>query len=357
MNESEINDKRKASEFKGVSFSKFQKTKVKKELVSCLQAGKIESACYWSAELVCAGHFSDLWETIILYVTRCIHLGNPKIPIYIAMRFDNFKNILCNGYIDNELLLRNNSKIRQIFAEMMGVLCFSRKKHSFEPVKIKKSEEFNMAFMAPRLKAPTIQFASHVFKPGDPKELYIAVNEFAYHLSQSSKNVVSSCYWLEWILEFETLCKRKKEVCLCERRSFAPVQDKYQMDPVWIIWDILFHESTKKKNPLLSKIMNSLLTIFSIKYTSGVKKRRRFVIYFAIALLTESWDSSVEMITNSTQVSTVMKKINLVYKDVKKNEESPNTGYLTMDSGRTNLDKTIERLEKMSSLAGAIPRS
>ena len=88
-----------------------------------------------------------------------------------------------------------------------------------------------------------------------------------------------------------------------------------------------------------------------------MKKRRRFVIYFAIALLTEPWDGSTEMINNGSQINQIVKKINTVYKDVKKNEESPNTEYLFAGTARSNLDKTIERLEKMSALTGAVPRS
>ena len=211
MNDTDINDKRNPSDFKGITFSKFQKTKVKQELINCLSSAKIESACYWTAELICAGHFSDLWEIIIIYVSRHIHLGNPKLPIYIAMRIDNFKTILSNGFIDNELRLRNNQKIRQLFAEVIVVLCLSMKKHSFEPVRIKKEEEFNMTHMASRLKAPSVEFANKIFQKDDPKELYIAINEFAYHISPESKNVMSACYWLEWLLEFDNLSKKKRE--------------------------------------------------------------------------------------------------------------------------------------------------
>ena len=351
MNDIEINDIRSSAEFSGVSFSKFQKSKVKLELLNSLVTSKVEPACFWSAELICAGHYADVWEIIILFICRYIHLGNPKLPIYISLRFGVFKEVMNNGYIGNELRLRNNPKIRKLFAEIMCVLCHSRKKHNFEPVKIKKEDEFNMTHMASRLKAPSINYANEIFRKDDPKEMYIAINEFAYHISEESHNVVSACYWLEWVLEFDAICKGKKELCVCENRQFAAVQDKFKNDNIWIIWEVILKQCTKKNDPLMTKIINALLEIFCIKYSSGVKKRRRFVIYFAIALLTEPVDFKIEMINNKTEIDVIINKIGLVYKDVKKNELAPATDYLfnNVDGGdkKSNLDKTIERLEKM----------
>jgi len=350
MDDTDINDKRSSAEFKCVTFSKFQKTKVKAELIQCLITSKVEPACYWTAELICAGHYGDLWEIITLFLGRYIHLGNPKLPIYIAMRFKSFKDILTSGYVGNELSMRNNLKIRQIFAEIISILCHSRKKHSLDSVKIKKADEFNIAHMASRLKAPAIGYVKDIFKEDDPKELYIAMNEFAYHLSKESKNSVSACYWLEWMLEYETLCKHKKELCLGETRQFAPIQDKFKNDIIWIVWDIILHECSGKQQPLLSKIINALLEIFSIKYSSGVKKRRKFLIYFAISILTEPLDLAIDIIGNKKELDTIIKKISVVYKDVKKNEEGLNVDYLYAGMERSNLDKTIERLEKMNSI-------
>jgi hypothetical protein len=350
MNETDINDKRSSAEFKGVTFSKFQKSKVKTELVRCLVSSKVEPACYWAAELICAGHYGDLWEIIILYISRYIHLGNPKLPIYISMRFKNFKDIIETGYRGNELAMRNNLKIRQLFAEIISLLCHSRKKHSLEAIKIQKADEFNMTHMASKLKAPTIKYVNDIFKPDDPKELFIAMNEFAYHLSKESKNSVTACYWLEWLLEYETLCKQKKELCLAETRQFAPIQDKFKNDIIWLVWDIILHECAEKKNQLLTKIVNSLLEMFSIKYTNGVKKRRKFIIYFAVCMLTEPVDLTIEIITNKKELDAIIKKIGVVYKDVKKNEDSLKIDYLYAGVERTNLDKTIERLEKMNSI-------
>ena len=352
MTDSEINDKRNPADFKSITFSKFEKSKVKKELISCLTSGKIEAACYWSAEFICAGEFADLWECIILYMTRYIHLGSPKLPIYIAKRFEDFKTVVSNGYADNEIRMRNNPKIRKIFAEVVAILCNSRKKHTFEPVKLPKTGEFDMTQMATKLKAPNIGYVEGIFRHGDPKELFIAVNELAYHITTESRNVVTACYWVEWLLEFEALCKRQKEKCECERRGFAPVQDKYQMDPIWLVWEVLLNETARRRNNLTSKVVESLMKIFCIKYTHGVKKRRRFVIYFAVALMTEPVNYSVEIVNNKDAIENIVKKIDLVYRDVKKNEIVPETSYLFNGLTKSSMDKTIERLEKMNSVSG-----
>jgi hypothetical protein len=145
------------------------------------------------------------------------------------------------------------------------------------------------------------------------------------------------------------LCKQKKELCLGETRQFAPIQDKFKNDIIWIVWDIILQTCNTKKNQLITKIVSALLEIFSIKYSVGVKKRRKFIIYFAISMLTDPVDLTIEIITNKKELDAIIQKIGVVYKDVKKNEESLNTDYLYNGiAERSNLDKTIERLEKMN---------
>ncbi len=354
MVEIEINDIRKNEDFKGITFSKYKKSKVKKELLVCISGNKIEASCYWSAELICSGHLTDLWETIIEYTSKHIHLGNPKLPTYLAMRFENFKDIVNNGYGDDELRLRNNSSLRKLFAEIICVLCYSRTKHCFEKIKIKKENEFNMVHMASRLEASSLEYGKKSFRETDPRELYVAVNELAYNISSSIKNTVKACYWIEWIIEYESICKKNKETCIAERREFANVPDKFQKDIIWIAWDTILCESDNRDNQLINKILHALLRLYSIRYSAGAKKRRRHTLYFAVALLTEETNFSIDIINNKSNISEIVKRIDVVYKDVKKNEIAPNTDYLMTGvvTAKSNLDRTVERLEKMDAILG-----
>ena len=350
MNDVEINDIRQSSDFKGKTFSEFKKSDVKKELLHSLIKSKIEQSCYWSVELICAGHYVDLWELLLLFYTKHIHLGNPKISLYLDMRINNFKDIVSNGFTNNELRMRNFGKTRKLFCEVICVLCEAKRKHCFADIKIKK-EDFDLTQMVDRFKAPNVNFAQEMFKKDDPKELFISLNELAYNLNEDTKNAINACYWIEWIIEFESACKSNKTKIKCERRTFpkAEIDTKMQMDPIWLVWDILLRESAKK-NKFIQNVMNSLLSLFSLKYANSCAKRRKYVLYFAVELLTEVVSTQDEIIKNKDKIQQIVEKIDEIYKQVKQNEVSPNTDYLFNNLGKSNLDKTIEKLEKMNSL-------
>jgi len=337
----EINDIRDKKDFKGISFSKFKKTDVQKQFINSVLDSSIEPACYWGAELICAGHFKDLWDSIILIFAKHIHGANPKLAVYLDRRLMGFIDILNNGYLSNELRMRNNEKIRKLFAEIISILTFSKKNHPFEEIKIKKTELTEL-----KLKAPDLTFAT-CFKK-DPKQLFLPLNEFSYALK--TKNVYDACYWITWFIEYDCHCR--KTPLIIERRTFLK---NLNQNIAWMLWDTILEESKNADN-IVTTIIKSLLNIFAKKYSISENKKKMFIFYFAVSLLSgPNQYSSIS--DNMEEVNTIMENIHSIYKQIKVNEISPNTDYLFTDVKNTNLEKTIEKLEKMESLTNTfIPR-
>ena len=355
----EINDVRAESEFRGVTFSKYKLSDVTKALLKAMANSRVEPACHWSAELVCAGKFIELWETILVFMGKYVHLANPRLPTYIQLRYDAFKTVLSNGYNGNELRMRNVPKIRALFAEIVSVLCYSNKLHQYESIKVSKTEEYDMAAMSEKLKAPHIKYVDDVFVKGDPPELFIALNEFAFHLSnEPGSSSHFACYWLEWIMEFYNICRAKKLQCRCERRACVPVDDKLQMDPIWIVWQIVTNvaksasASDSSTRALGAKIIDCLFKLYCIRFTLSVKKKRRYLLYFAVSLLTQPYASQQDIILADyrDKISNVVQKIDAVYREIKKNEVSPKTDYLFQNTTKSDLDRTIAKLDILNTL-------
>jgi hypothetical protein len=339
-----INDARTSSDFVGTTFSKYQKSQVRNALLKAIRESSMEAALNWSAELICAGHLLDLWDIVFLVMSKHIHLANPKLPVYVATRYATFKKLLLeSGGL--ELELRNHRVVRQLFAEMMGVLCFSPKKPSMEVVKIKHAEEFNVTGMAHKLQAPHVNFARPIFKPDDPTELYVAINEFVYHLSPAQHSMLNACYWLEWILAYEGMCRKKKDPCLIDPRKAVTVTDKYQTDVIWLIWDAIKHvteevAASSGHQSWLPKVIEALYELFLVRYSPAVKTRRRYLLYFTMSLLTEPCDPLVSLIHNKAQIEFMVKKVDLIYKALKKHEVSPD------DLALERPEKPLTALEK-----------
>ncbi len=177
-------------------------------------------------------------------------------------------------------------------------------------------------------------------------------------MSKDNYNGAMACYWVEWLLEYETLIKKQKKKVICGRRSYVPVNSTDQMDIVWMIWDILLYEAKNKSTGHI-KIIRALLDIFCIRWSAGIKKRRRWLIYFAISLITEKFNADIPLFSNKEQIAYIKDKINVVYRQIKKNEIKPATDYLFNNSftnNAKNLENTIAKLDKMSQL-GYIPRN
>ena len=97
--------------------------------------------------------------------------------------------------------------------------------------------------------------------------------------------------------------------------------------------------------------MTRVLNLFCIHFSPGCKKKRRYIIYYAIALLTEHVDLQTPLHNSTGVIEKIKKKINLIYRQIKRNEVAPATDYLFNNVHTdNNLKKTIHKLEKMGEM-------
>jgi hypothetical protein len=257
--------------------------------------------------------------------------------------------------------MRNNEKIRKLFCEIICVLCYSNKKNVISDVKLDKNNSFDLTCMSEKFKAPNVTYIEEILKEDDPKELIIPINELIFNLI--SKNIINVYYWYEWIIEYENICNKKKKKCVCENRSYAPSGNTH--DIIWIIWDILFYYSdpdildkkyniidnnnnNNNNNTLKHKIIKNLFELFIIRYNNTMKKKRKYIIYYAFAVLIENINFTINIVTKHEETQAIVLKINTIYKEIKKNEESPKTDYLFNNLNKSNLEKTMEKIELLS---------
>lgn len=347
----EIDDIRKPKEFQGVTFSNFKKSDAKKIWIESILESKIEESCYWCLEFLCAGHYLDIWEIFFLVFSRYIHIRNPKCSIYMYMRYESFRNIITSNYIDRELEMRNNNEIRKLYLEINCVLTLSNRSTVYSSIKVDK-QDMNILEIHDKLKSTSLHYSKDVLRKADAKELIICVNEFCYHISESSLQSYDAIYWLEWLFEYTSQCKRKKTKCTIEKREQITVHSSYQTDPIWLLWISIQKECKKRCSLLHQKIIDNVLELFCIRYSDGVKRKRKYLIYFAIMMITEYASISLEkkkIIEDPSLLKIIMEKQDTIMKQIKKNEKPPKMNYLFKNIKETSKSKSMKKLQLLES--------
>ena len=109
-------------------------------------------------------------------------------------------------------------------------------------------------------------------------------------------------------------------------------------------------QSENQNYTIINKIINSLYSLFTIKYKPTFKSKRKYIIYYSFSILIDKIDYNVNIINNDSKIEKIIEKINTIYREIKKNEESPNTDYLYKDIAKSNIEKTFEKLEIMKNI-------
>jgi len=316
-----ITDLRESTEFVGSTFSKYKLADVKKQLLNDITNHNIEQACYWVAELICSNHYIELWEIILLFYSKYIHIGNPRLAIYLHRKLQEFKQYMNTEH--HVTCLRNIKAIRELFCKIILVLIYSKQQHVLIPTNIPNSD-FEISNITNRFIAPSKSYATEIMHDSDPSDVFIGINELVYNLLYNSYNEMQACYWVEWLIQLDASYKKNKNPIKMGKRTniFDDIPVKYSENVIWIIWDIMLIQSNKNNNRLVHEIINGLFKLFLVKYTIACNKRRRFLIYNAISMLSPNINVDIHIIEphNETIMNTITQNIDKIYIQIKKGE-------------------------------------
>jgi len=319
-----IYDDRPIDSFKKKTFSNFKKTDVINAVLKSIESKKVESACFWTAECILSGYSLILWEKLIIFSTKIIHINNPKLPTYLFRKnqiFMNQINRLNSKTKDKYLLLRNSQMIRNLFFDVVSTLATSSKTKRYDKYpKINDQEDFNFDNIQKRLIAPMNILPGHIIHFNDPDELRIIINEIFTLLKNKQFGYDKCCYWILWLLRYEAIHKKKKTPWNIDEREVEDIPKKYRANIVWVLWEIIFEELKLKTNKQLKEQVNALYKLYQCNYTTGKRNTRISIVFNAIGYLTNTISFKLPLRSDYKLFIQVQSNVNKMFGSKKTNE-------------------------------------
>ncbi len=319
-----IIDTRTVDSFKHKTFSGYKKNDVMSMVFKSIEGKKIETACNWATECILSGYAVTLWEKILHFASKIIHINNPKLPTYLLkknMILYNQLNRLDTRDKNNVLLLRNSQMIRNLFFDVVCTLSTSLKTKRYDKYpKINEKEDFNFTNIKKRLFSQMNILPNHIIHFNDPDELRIIMNEVFTLCKNKQFGYDRCCYWILWLVKWEQIHKKKKQIWNVSPRNVPDVPEKYRSNFIWVIWEIIYEELKERKDKNVIHEINSLYGLFKYNYTSGKRNGRLPLVFHAIGYLTHDLNFQLPIRNDYQIFIQVQSNLNKMFEAKKINE-------------------------------------
>ena len=176
-------------------------------------------------------------------------------------------------------------------------------------------DDFNMALIYIKYKAPSQEYITPFYKENDPKHMISFFNEFIYNIE--SKNCFRAYYWLEYILGYEKILHKYKEKSFAHIRDFIIVSSTYARDIIWIFWEILLTYA-EQKGAIYFKLATSSFYLFSSRYSTISKQSKKYFIYLVISFLTNDIDINIPIMDTDFDMDVIHQHTTDIYNELKK---------------------------------------
>jgi hypothetical protein len=298
-----IQDPRLLSAFSKTTFCGFKKKEVITDLIKELLNCNVEHSCFWCAELICSGALKECWDTLFYIYGKHISIKNPKMAIYFFSKIKLFKQII--NEVDDILNLRNDNNIRELFTEIVSIICFSIKNNGYEPLFPQHHQITN---------PPYEHYNNfHLHKLKDPPDVIFGLNELYCILTTSEKSskidpLTLSTFWIELLID-------KGKHLLCESRDSGVGNGDHV---TWAIWDIIKMACIFKNNSI--KSICALESIYKLKFKNPNKiyKERKYLIFTACDYVINNVDWTIPLVHPQfdNQIKKYIETSNLHYKKI-----------------------------------------
>ena len=284
-----IIDPRTPNCFKDKTFSEFKKRDVINALLKSIESGKVENACFWITECLVSGYLFEIFEKLIIFGSKVVHINNPHLPSFLLNRYTTFlKSIdhLNKKDKKNFIHLRNTQSIRNCLFDIVTTLTTSSKNKRYDKYpKLKEDTDFSLSAIKKKMNATMQILPSHIIKFTDPEELRVIMNEFYFNLKNVNGGYDNCIYWILWLINWEKINKKKKLAFEIEERSIKGIKQNLCRDLIWLVWSVIFDEANLRDNNIKKEIQN-LFLLYKDNFTSGKRNSRLPLVYHAVGLLT-----------------------------------------------------------------------
>ena len=180
-----IIDPRPLEAFKDKTFSDFKKREVFNSLIKSIEQNKIEDACYWGTECIVSGYCIELFEKLVLFNSKIVHINSPNLPKFLWRKYEVFLNSF--NHIDKKekeklIHLRNTQTIRNSLFDIITTITTAPKSKRYDKYPKINESEFQYLSIQKKLNSTMQVLPSDIIKFTDPEELKIIMNEFYWKI-------------------------------------------------------------------------------------------------------------------------------------------------------------------------------
>ena len=308
-----------------VSYTGHPKTAVLGAWQKCLQKQQYEEACHWTAELDASGWQADIWQKLIVYASKHVHMHCPKLPLLLARNYAYYQLYLTQhaqriGEPTHQP--RNHPQLQQNLCQLIGLVTLSSKgpMYTLPSIDVTKVDDRELVIGTHAWLMPHKSDA-------DNKNVLRMLSTMLCHVE--NKCTHKMFYWLSVLVEYDKHQKKNKApITMAGRKPLLPDDRSYKhvyleganaTDWVWLLWLGLAQGTMAFSKPrACADTLKALCYLFSLDYTTSKRNTRMPLLLHALQLVCADadWGASVYQSVNVDMISKACANVHLLYQDI-----------------------------------------